>query len=291
MRVPYFPGCSLKDFADNFEKSAFASASVLGVELVELPEWYCCGVVAPLEEDELIRKVAPARNFLRTKELGGNKLVTLCSMCYNTLKLTNLYMKKNPDKLERINSFMDEEENYDGTVEVIHFLELLRDSVSFEKIREKVKKPLKGLKVAPYYGCLLLRPKEVAIDSLEKPTVMEDLLKSLGAEIVNSPLKKTCCGSYQVINNKEVASKLVYKIITAVTKRGGEAVVTSCPLCHYNLDSLQKDLSDKYPGYKEVPVFYFTQLMALAFGLEEEVLGLEKHEVNPLNLLKSKGLI
>ncbi len=291
MELLYFPGCTLKTSAKNFEDSALTVASKLGLELRELPRWNCCGTVYSLAADDLMHQLAPVRNLVRVQELNRDKLVTLCSMCYNTLKRASRLVRRNSEKLETINMFMDEEQSYEGRVEVFHFLQTLRDEVGFKKISEKVVKPLKDLKIFPYYGCLLVRPEEEAIDDPNDPTVMNDLLKSLGAEVIDNSFKTVCCGSYLTVDKKEVVAEMTYKILSAAVKDGAEAVTLSCPLCHFNLDFRQAEVAEKHPEFKRIPVFYFTQLMALAFGLNPEVCRFNLHFVDPKPLLRGKGFI
>ncbi len=297
MKIPYFPGCTLKTTAKNFEISALAVAKSMDIELVELPRWNCCGTVTSLTSDDLMRHLAPIRNLIRVEEMNDNgdmkdeyRLVALCSMCFNVLKRSDLRVKENPEELEKINNFMYLEKGYDGKVEVIHFLELLRDS-GFDKIKNKVKVNLNGLKVAPYYGCLMLRPKEIGIDDPEDPTIQSDLLKALGAESIDSPCKTRCCGSYQTVRDRYAVSELTYDIINCARKEGAELVTTSCPLCLFNLADRQKEVIEKHPEFKPMPVLYFTQLMALAFGLDEKYYGFDQNYIDPRALLREKGLL
>ncbi len=273
LRLPYYPGCTLKTAASIFEISALACADVLGMELVEIPRWNCCGTVFSLTEDDLIHHVAPIRNLIRVQEMnrdgvldGENRLVTLCSMCFNTLKRASLLARDKPDSLKTLNDFMSLEEDYSGDVEVVHFLELLRD-LGPEVIAEKVKRPLAGLKVAPYYGCTLLKPKEVGIDDAEEPTIQRDIFTALGAEVVHNPYMKLCCGSYQTMNEKDAVVRLAHDILYHARRDGAQVVATSCPLCAFNLDNRQREVKEAYPDFEEIPVLYFTQLLARAFGL------------------------
>ncbi len=292
MELAYYPGCTVKSTAKNFEISAIASAKVLDIEFIELPRWTCCGTVFSLASDDVMHQVAPIRNLLRVQEMKKDRVVTLCSMCYNTLKRSNLLVKKNKEVLDKINNYMYEEpEKYQAGVEVVHFLEVLDQDVGFEKIKQFVKKPLKGLKVVPYYGCTLLRPRDVGIDDAESPTIMEKLLKALGAEVINDPMKTECCGAYHTVERKHIIKERTYKIISSAVARGGEALVLSCPLCDYNLDKFQMDVAREHPGFHPIPVFYFTQLMALAFGLDESALGLEYNYTDPKPLLLEKNLL
>ncbi len=297
MKLPYYPGCSLKTSAKGFESSALASAEVLGLELVELPRWNCCGTVYSLAADDLMHHIAPARVFIRVQEMNQNglvdnerRLVTLCSMCFNTLKRTNIRLKENAEDLEKINSLAYLEQDYEGNVEVVHFLELLKE-IGFDKVKEKTVKPLEGLKVAPYYDCMLMRPKESGIDDPENPLIYNMLLEALGAEVVENPYRSVCCGNYQTVSNKEMVVDLTYDIISHARDAGAEAMITSCPLCMFNLDDRQKEVTEKYADFEQMPVLYFTQLMACAFGLNENVCGFELNRVNPLPLLKQKNIL
>ena len=294
----YFPGCTLKTAAENFEITAMETAKVLGINLVEIEDWVCCGTVHSLTTDDLMHHLAPTRILIRAQEMGkqmglrgedGCLLFTLCSMCYNTLSQLNEFVKESPDKLEVINAFMDEEPDYEGKVKVLHLLELYKQ-IGVERIKEKVIAPLVGLKVAPYYGCLLLRPKKVSIDNLEDPTIMEDLIKALGAEPVDNPYKSKCCGTFHTVDKPYLVANLAYKILTYARRAGAEAIVLSCPLCAFNLENRQEDIKELYPDFQRMPVFYFTQLMAIAFGLGD-LCRFETNYVDPLPLLKSKNII
>lgn len=290
MKLLYFPGCTLKTSAKNLEKSAYAIMEALGHELVEMEDWNCCGVVASLTDDDLMHHLAPLRNLIHVEDQGENRVVALCDMCYNTLKQTSLRVKENPDDLETLNLFMDRENDYKGTVKVIHFLEFLRDEVGFDVIKKMVKNPLKGIKIMPYYGCMLLRPREVAIDDAEEPTILKDLLTALGAEAVDNPFKIECCGSYHTIDEKEIVSKRAYRITNYALERDAEAMVLSCPLCRYNIDVRGKEAEKMFKGYKQIPTYYYTQLIAIALGLDPSVCGFDQHAVDPTLLLKKKGV-
>jgi len=291
MKLLYFPGCTLKTSAKNLEKSAFAIMKALGHELVEMDDWTCCGVVSSLSDDDLMRHLAPLRNLIHVEDQGENKVVVLCDMCCNTLKQTNLRVKENPDDLETLNLFMDRENDYKGTVKVQHFLEFLRDDIGFDVLKKMVKKPLKDVRIMPYYGCMLLRPREVAIDDAEEPTILSDLLSALGAEVVDNPFKIECCGSYHTIQEKELVSRRAHRITSYAIERGADAMVLSCPLCRFNLDVRGKEAEKMFDGYKQIPVYYYTQLIAVALGLDPSVCGFDQHAVDPTLLLKKKGVL
>ena len=289
MKVKYYPGCTLKSKAKNLEEAAIASMAELGVEMEEIDRWNCCGAVYSLSDDDLIHMIAPVRDLIRVKEQGGEKLVTLCSMCYNTLARANLLMKNDMEKRDTINRFMDEEIDYTGEVEVLHLLSFLRDEVGWEKVRESVKVPLTGLKVAPYYGCTLQRPSDVGIEPMGSFTLMLDFIEALGAEPVEFPGSAFCCGSYQVLSNEAAAQDASAKIISTAQAAGAEALATSCPLCEYNVGKNQDDLIQQQKVEKEIPTFYFTQLLAIALGLSPDVCHFELNAPATVALLKDKN--
>ncbi|MFC2156656.1 CoB--CoM heterodisulfide reductase iron-sulfur subunit B family protein [Acidobacteriota bacterium] len=292
MKLSYFPGCTLKNHAKNFEDAALSSLEQLGVEVEELHRWNCCGTVFSLTTDDLIHHVAPIRNLIRSKEINSDKLMTLCAMCYNTLKRSNERMKAEPENLEIINNLMYKEDiKYEGDVDVLHLLEVLRDEITFETISNKVKKPLKDLKVASYYGCYLVRPQEIGIDDVENPTVLEELTTALGATAVDFPYKTECCGAYQTVHKPEIIAERTNQILTSAQKMGAEIVLVSCPLCAFNLDQRQKITVQKYPEFKHIPVVYFSQLLALALDCPDESLRFDLHYIDPKPLLNEKGLI
>ena len=290
MRLLYYPGCTLKTSAKNLEKSAFAIMEKLGHEMKEMDDWNCCGVVSSLSDDDLMRHLAPLRSLIHVEDQGEDKVITLCDMCCNTLKQTNLRVKEKPDDLETLNSFMDRENDYKGTVTVYHFLEFLRDEIGFSVIKKMVKKPLRGLKIMPYYGCMLLRPREVAIDDAEEPMILHNLLTALGAEVVDNPFKIECCGSYHTIENKDIVSKRAHRITNFALERDADAIVLSCPLCRFNLDVRGKEAEKMFDGYKQIPIYYYTQLVSIALGLDPSLCGFEEHAVDPSLLLKKKGV-
>jgi len=292
MKISYYPGCTLKSNAKNFEESTFCALKHLGVELEELPRWNCCGTVFSLATDDLIHHVAPIRNLIRVKQSNSNQLMTLCAMCYNTLKRANERVKSDPDSLEKINKFMYREDiDYEGDVEIVHLLELLRDKITFETLAQKVIKPLKNLKIANYYGCLLVRPKEIGLDDVENPTVLENLVSALGGEPIDFPYKTECCAAYQTVDKPEIVADRTYHILTSAQGQGADIVAVSCPLCAFNLDHRQKQTLKKYPEFKNIPILYFTQLLALAMDCPEKDLRFDLHYIDPKPILKERDLI
>ncbi|MBI5559665.1 MAG: CoB--CoM heterodisulfide reductase iron-sulfur subunit B family protein [Deltaproteobacteria bacterium] len=289
MKIPYYPGCTLNTVAKGLDTSARESAAALGFEMEELKGWNCCGAAFPLTPDNLIGLTAPAKVLLNAKKEGGGSVMTLCSVCYNVLKRTNRVLRDDKEKRSIVTGFI--EEDYDGSIDVIHYLEVLRDRVGFEKIKEAVKRPLKGIRAGAYYGCMLLRPfKEMGIDDHEAPTIMEGLLRALGCEAVDFPDKAECCGAHLAMTRTDIVERLSGNVMRSAAGRGAELIVTSCPLCQYNLEKSQKKTLEETPGYREVPVVYFTQLLGLALGQDEDTLGLGKNLWDIRPLLKSKGV-
>ncbi|OGN96544.1 MAG: hypothetical protein A2Z77_00825 [Chloroflexi bacterium RBG_13_51_36] len=291
MSLAYYPGCTLKTRARNLEEPAVASMEALGLKLDEVPRWNCCGAVYSLADDDLIHQVAPVRNLIRVKKQGKSELVTLCAFCLNTLKRANLLMKQDVAKRDTLNDFIDEGIDYGGEVKVLHLLEVLRDRIGWEALSRKVKLPLHGLRAAPYYGCTLLRPREIAIDNVENPTVLGDFLRALGAGPVDFPESTRCCGSYQVVSSPGDIAEYARPILNSALSHGAEALVLTCPLCDYNLGRGQKELIKKGSGFKEMPLIYFTQLLALALGLGPQACHFELNHGGPESLLKEKNLL
>ena len=290
MKLAYYPGCTMKTKAASLELAAVEALNVLGVEFTELERWNCCGAVFSLAEDDLIHQVAPVRNLIRAQQEGCDTVVTICSQCYNTLARANLLVRGDEEKRDTINRFMDEEPDYDGGIEVVHYLTLLRDQVGWDALKEKVVRPLNGFKVAPFYGCTLLRPDEVSVDPLHEG-VLEDFLRALGAEPVPYSAATECCGSYQMLAHPEEGMQRAAKVIGSANEAGAEALVLSCPLCEYNLGSRQSEVVAMDEKLEEVPTLYFTQLLGIALGLEPDLYRLDLAGRAARDLLMEKKFV
>lgn len=270
-KVSYYPGCTLKTTAKGLETAAVTSMEALGLQLEEIENWNCCGVVHSLADDDLIHHLAPIRNLIRAQEQGSESLITLCSMCYNTLARANLLMKNDPEKRKKINLFMDEEPDYHGDVAVYHLLPFLRDYIGWETLKEKVKIPLADIKIAPYYGCMLTRPREVSIETQGRFGALSHFLVSLGATVPDFPASERCCGSYQILGNPQAAKDAVNTILKKAFEAGVEALALTCPLCDFNIRHVQGQLIEENRISREMPLFYFTQLLAIALGQNGEI--------------------
>ncbi len=261
MKVSYFPGCTLKNKAVELDRYARASALTLGVSLEELEVWQCCGGVFTTARDEIATKLSSVRALMLAQQ-KGQPLVTVCSACHNVIKQTNHAMQTDADFALRVNNYLGADGPYDGGAEVLHFLELLRDVIGFERIREHVKNPLTGKKIAAYYGCLLLRPSQVMqMDDPENPQIMENFIRAIGGEPVLYAYRNECCGGYIALEDSASAAKKSAAVLHSAQSQGADLMVTACPLCRYNL---QKN------GGAEIPVVYFTELLAQALGVKED---------------------
>lgn len=264
MKVSYFPGCTLRTKAKQLDFYARRCAEILGVELCELENWQCCGGVFVSAKDEIASKLPSVRALAAARD-AEQPLVTVCSACHNVIKQTNYAMQNDADFAAKVNCYMSQDPEpvapYAGETQVYHYLELLRDVVGFDKIKEAVVKPLTGRKIAAYYGCLLLRPgKVMQMDDVENPVIMEDLIRALGAEPVIYAQRNECCGGYVALEDPASAKKKSNAVSENAAAQGAELMVTACPLCKYNL----------VKNGSPVPVVYFTELLAEALGVKED---------------------
>ncbi len=260
MKVSYFPGCTLKNKAKDLDLYAYKSAKALGVTLEEIENWQCCGGVFTTAKNEVATKLSSVR-ALKEAASKEQPLVTVCSACHNVIKQTNHAIQNDKEFSDKVNRYMAEDGGYAGEVQVYHYLEMLRDLVGFDALREKVVNPLAGKKIAAYYGCLLLRPNSVMkMDDPENPTIMEDFIKALGAEPVIYAKRNECCGGYVSVESPSLAKKNSNAVVQNAVSQGAEMIITACPLCKYNL----------VKNGSEIPVVYFTELLAQALGVKED---------------------
>ena len=259
MKVSYFPGCTLKNKAKDLDEYARRSCEALGITLEEIEDWQCCGGVFTTAKDEVATKLSSVR-ALKEASSKGQPLVTVCSACHNVIKQTNHAMQTDSEFASKVNNYMAEGE-YNGETTVYHYLEMLRDLVGFDVLKEKVVNALKGKKIAAYYGCLLLRPSGVMkMDDPENPSIIEDFIRAIGADPVVYAMRNECCGGYIAMESPALAKKNSNAIVENAKAQGAEMIVTACPLCRYNLIKNGAD----------IPVVYFTELLAEALGVKED---------------------
>ena len=260
MKVSYFPGCTLKNKAKALDTYAYRVAEALGVTLEEIEEWQCCGGVFTTARNEVATKLSSVR-ALKYASDRSQPLVSVCSACHNVLKQTNHAMQNDKEFADKVNRYMGEDGGYNGEAEVYHYLEMLRDLVGFDALKERVVNPLGGKKIAAYYGCLLLRPSGVMrMDDPENPTIIEDMIRAIGGEPVVYAKRNECCGGYISLESPEAAKKNSDAIIKNAEAGGAEMIITACPLCRYNLIKSGSD----------IPVVYFTEILAEALGVKED---------------------
>lgn len=278
MKFAYYPGCSLDSTSIEYNMSTRTVCEAIGLELEEIPDWNCCGATSAHATNKDLSLALPARNLALAEEMGLD-VVAPCAACYNRLKSTNAVLKRSPATLNRINDIAGI--NYKASVEVLSLLEAV-DKLGTDAIRPLVKRDLSKVRPAAYYGCLLIRPPDVTqFDDPENPMSMDRILDAIGAQPVRWPYKNECCGAGLSISKSDLVVDLTHGILDAAKKSGANCIVAACPLCQSNLDTRQSQVEDVYQEYFGLPVFYFTQLMGLAFGLPIKSLGIGKLLVNP----------
>ncbi|MGB9698345.1 MAG: CoB--CoM heterodisulfide reductase iron-sulfur subunit B family protein [Thermodesulfobacteriota bacterium] len=277
MRISYYPGCSLQGTAVEYDQSLKAVAEKLGIELVELPDWNCCGASSAHALDFMLAKNLAARNLAMAERQSMDLLVP-CAACYNRLQTAQ------EEERERGQT------NYD--FQILNILELLNREEITKKIVSLIKNPLRGLKVVPYYGCLLVRPPRVTgAKNFENPKEMDYLLKLMGAEVIPWSYKTDCCGGSLILTAKAFVFRLVERILAQALAAGAEAIAVACPLCHANLDTRQKEIAQGAGAEYEIPIFYISELIGLAFGDKDSRKWWKKHFINPAKIIEKRAVL
>ncbi len=283
----YYPGCSLEATSCWYDRSLRAVAPRLDMELRELEDWNCCGATAYMSVRELMSFCVAARN-LALAEPAGFDLDTPCSACFTVLTKANRYFQETPELKGKIETALAAAGlKYRGTVRVRHILDVVANDVGVELLRERTTRHLGGLKVAPYYGCQVVRPRS-GFDSPDYPQSLDRVLAAVGAEPVEFPLKARCCGASLIVTKEEAAHTMIAEILRCAREAGAEAIATLCPLCHVNLETQMERLSPGDSDGWAVPVLFFTQLLGAALGVEEAKLGFEASFVDPRPLLERR---
>ncbi len=271
----YYPGCSVKTNAKHYEESILPVFRILGLDLEELPDWNCCGATASMSVDDE-KAAAINGRILAIAEKAEKDIIAPCAACYLSLKKANQYLTDHSESSEKILAELKKLDlEYKGTIKVKHPVEVLLNEIGADAIKEKVQQELKGIKVASYYGCQVVRPFE-DFDDMDYPQSMDTLLESIGVKTVDFTAKTKCCGGALTANLEELGSRLNYIILKEAKKKGADAVVTLCPLCLFNLEITQQKISKIYDEDFKMPILFFSQLMGLAFGLPKEDLGFSR---------------
>jgi len=275
MRYAYYPGCSLDATARPYQESIDAIAPVLGMELVEIKDWNCCGATAYMSVNEVLSFCLSARNLAHASRTG-DPVVTPCSACFTNLRKTEVYLAEFADIKSKVNQALAEAGmSYEGGVITKHFLQAVVEDIGLDMVKNLVKRPLKGLRVAPYYGCQIARPYGIEPNPHD-PTMLDRLLEALGATPTYYPLKTMCCGGSLMGTREGVALRLCRNLLLCASQGQADCIAVTCPLCQINLDVYQTRINQAYDLDFHLPIIYFTQLMGLAFGLKSEHLGLPR---------------
>ena len=300
MKIGYFPGCSLKGMARAYDESTKIVAREFGIDLMEIEDFNCCGALEVKGSNEKLSYMLPARVMDSAKgRFNVDAVVTPCNGCYHSLLRANSAMNENAAAKGDVINFLKDVGygTYEGDMDVRHFLELFYNEIGPEKVKSAVKKPLEGLKVASYYGCLYERPKTITMtgykskrDDSENPYFQDELLKATGAEVVEFHASASCCGGAHALQDESLAATLSAAVLSSAKEAGADMLVLPCPLCGAALDIKQPEIIKAHGEKAKLPVVYFTQLIGLSIGKNPKELKLSDPISNPMEVLKAKGL-
>jgi len=288
MKYAYYPGCSAESTARDMHQSTLAVAGALGIEMIEPKGWTCCGATAGHQTDRVLAASLPAANLIKIKDMGLDCVVN-CAACYNRMKVANHEISQKSNIRSKVTEAIGRD--YDGKVKIKHFIEVLLDDIGLEKIRTAIRNPLNGLKVACYYGCLLVRPpKVVNFDDSENPKSLDKLVRAAGGQAIDWPYKVECCGGGLSLSRTDVVVNLTDSILGMAQSSGANCIAVSCPMCQVNLDLRQQDVKKQTGNNYQMPIVYITQLLGLGLGISSKKLGFDKLMVTASSVLeKVKG--
>lgn len=282
-RFTYYPGCSQSGSAEEYGDSSEAVCAALGIKLVELPDWNCCGASSAHMTNDLLSVALPGRGLADARKLGGSMMV-VCAACYSRMKIAQHRILSDETVARKVEAAVGADPRFTG--EVRHLLDVLVNDLGISAIKDAAKVSLEGVRAVPYYGCLLVRPPEFCFcDSVENPTELDRLIRALGAEVRPWSFKTDCCGGSLSLSRADVVQKLVNKIFVRAEEAGANCIVTACPMCVANLEMRQKPSRFSYEVPHPVPVLYFTELLALAMGLPGVEGWLKSHLIDPMPLV------
>ncbi len=286
MKVAYYPGCSLHASSAFYDHQTKLVTKKLGIDLIELDDWNCCGATSACKTDTFLSIALPARNIGIADASGLDELVIPCSSCYSRSLVAQSVLADNPDLKDSINSELSKKVS--GKIKIVSIVELLLKKVNSPEFNEQIKYKLEGFKPACYYGCLLTRfPYDIKVsDNVENPQGMDIICKQLGAKPIDWNYKTDCCGASATVNDTEVALRLMSKIMKDAIAREANCFVTTCPMCQLNLDAYQDMVREKYGIPQKMPVYFITELVGLSLGLSEKDLQIDRHFIDATGLLK-----
>jgi heterodisulfide reductase subunit B len=275
--------------------SIIAIEEKLGIELIEVEDWNCCGATEYSAIDRTASHALVGRNLAIAEKMsnGANSLMAACSACYLNLSKTDHYMQEDVIFNDRVNDALSAGGlNYNaGSIDVRHALDVIFNDIGLDKIKEQVEKPLKGLRVAAYYGCMIVRPDvNNKYGNPEYPTALEELMEVLGAEVIDFPMKTHCCSGHMTQISGETAYELIRRLMYGATRYDADLLVTLCPMCQLNVDAYQAETNRFFNTNYEMPILYFTQLIGLAFGVDARKLGIGREFVDPRFALAKVGV-
>lgn len=284
MTYSYFPGCTYHSTGQEYDRSLKAVCSELDIKLNDIKNWTCCGSSSAHSTSKLLAVSLPLQNLSEVEKEGLNEVVIPCVGCYSRFKKSVYDVSHDPRLLKDVSGIIDYQ--FQNKVNILNPLEIFGNGTS-DKIKDKVKKDLSKLKMVCYYGCVLTRPPDIMkFDQHEYPISMDNVLKSIGVDVIDWSFKTDCCGASLSLTRSDIVVRLTSQILENANDVGADAIAVLCPLCHANLDTRQEEVNELYNKKYNLPILYFTQVMGLAFGLGTKELSLEKHFVNPEELLK-----
>jgi len=285
----YYQGCAQEGTAKEYDVSLKLVLKKLGVSLREPDDWSCCGSTPAHTVDDVFAAALAARNLALVEKMGESMVTTPCPACLAALKKAHLRMNKSEDFKKEVNELLDEP--YNGTVMPKSNLQVIYEDIGLDEIAEKVTHVMPGLRVAPYYGCIMNRPPDVAqFDDPENPVSMDRIMEALGVGVSDYAFKTECCGAAFGVAKREMVNQLTYKVLTMAIDAGANCIVVACPLCQQNLDLRQEQMNATMKSNLNIPVLYFTQVMGLAFGCSPTELGIDRLIVSPEGFIKGRML-
>jgi len=288
MQVGYYPGCSLESSAKEFDLSIRAVLKKMEISLREIPDWNCCGASPAHYLNEELSLALPYRNLVKAEEADFDRVISPCPACYSHLKHTHEEVAKDNHLRDRLRTIVGKE--YQGRVVAKHLLDFIKEDIGLDRLKASLQTSLKGLKVVSYYGCLTRLPG-VHLDDVENPTLMDEIVQTIGGESLDWSHKTECCGASLSISRTEIALRLVNSILEAAQEKGAECIAVVCPLCQSNLDTRQGDINKKFGTSYKIPILYLSQLIGLAQKLGYSQLGLNRLVIRSNIVLLEKGII
>jgi heterodisulfide reductase subunit B len=290
MRYAYFPGCTLGASAQDYDMSFRWVCRSLGIDLEEVRDWVCCGAFSARATSRLLAVTMPAGNLARAEQEGFNQMIVPCAVGLARMRAAQHALETDRSLRKRVDEVLDT--GYNGTVRVVHPLEVLLNEVGVETLGARVNKRLRGLKVACYYGCSLTRPPKVArFDNTEYPMSMDNVLRSVGLETLDWAHKTECCGINMTVTRADIILHLAHRILKAAKAAGADVIAVCCPFCQANLDMRQGQIAEAYGERFDIPILYFTQLLGVAYGAYSRELGLGRPMVSPQRALENYGIL